>query len=175
MQRIEVRLDDDVHETWEEHVDEDSRYKTMTQLIRFAVGEQIQRDRGEKSGDEDINPERIERAVDESIDSLRKDVQSMRNDILQTQRVAESLADEEYHMSNAMELHDILPKVSSVEKAINGINSGRVSDLEDEFREDVSQDVTSSDIRIALARLENDVPQVSSQVIDGERVYYEEN
>jgi uncharacterized protein YecA (UPF0149 family) len=173
MQRIEVRLEDDVHETWEEHVDEDTRYKTMTQLIRFAVGEQIQRDRGEKSDAESLDPERLEQAVDESVDSLRTDIQSMRNDILQTQRVAESLADEEYHMSNAMELHDILPKVSSIEKAIDGADSGRVSDLENDFKENIDQDVTSSDIRIALARLENDVPQVSSEVIDGERVYYE--
>ncbi|MFT4950197.1 MAG: Arc/MetJ-type ribon-helix-helix transcriptional regulator, partial [Natronomonas sp.] len=171
MPRIDVQLDEDVHSDWKEHVESGNRYNTLTQLIRYSVAEQIKRDKGEKGGAEDFDPEKIQRAVDESIDSLRTDMRSMRNDIVETQRVVESMTDEEYHLSNAMELHDLVPKVSSIEEAVEGSESGSVSDLEEDFRTKVSQDVSSSDIRIALARLENDVPQVKSAVIDGERVY----
>lgn len=176
MGRIEVRLEDKVHESWEEHVDQDNRYKTMTQLIRFAVGEQIDRDNGVKSGDGgEIDSDEIERAIAEPIEKMKKKMTSLDNDIIQIQHLVESMGDdEEQIMDIAMGLHDLLPKVSGVEMAIDKSDSGRVSDLEEKYKKEIDEGVRSSDIRIALARLENDVPQVESQVIDGERVYYEQ-
>lgn len=176
MGRIEVGLDEDVHQNWKEHVDQDNRYKTMTQLIRFAVGEQIDRDNGVKSGEAgEIDSEEIERAVAEPVDEMKNELTSLRNDIVQTQRVVESMGDDEDKiMDVAMGLHDLVPKVSGVEDAMNGSDSGCVSDLEDRFKREVNEGVRSSDIKIALARLENDVPQVESQIIEGERVYYEQ-
>jgi Arc/MetJ-type ribon-helix-helix transcriptional regulator len=174
MGRVEVSLDQDVHDKWSEHVEDGSRYKTITQLIRFAVSEQIDRDNGEKSDGGDINPEAIEDAVRDPIQVLENDMRSMRNDIVQTQRVMESLTDEDEHLNNAMELHDLLPRVSSIEKALEGSTTGYVSDLADQFRDKHHSDISDSKIQIALARLENDVPQVASRIVEGERVYYEE-
>jgi Arc/MetJ-type ribon-helix-helix transcriptional regulator len=173
MPRIEVGLDDDVHEDWNEHVEEGNRYKTMTQLIRYAVAEQIDRDNGVKSSDTELNPERIESAVQEPIGDLQNDLTSLRNDIVQTQRVVESLTQDEDYLAMAMELHDLVPRVLSVEEAVEGTETGFIEDLAEKYREELSQDISDEQIRIALARLENDVPQVESTVVDGERIYYE--
>ena len=176
MKRIEVRLEEDVHKSWTEHVDQDNRYKTKTQLIRFAVGEQIDRDNGVKSGEAgEIDSEQIEQAVVEPLDKMKNELTSLSNDVIQIQHLVESMGDDEDQiMDVAMGLHDLIPKVKTVEDAMDGSDSGRVSDLGDRFKREVDEGVQGHHIKIALARLENDVPQVQSQIIEGERIYYEQ-
>jgi gas vesicle protein len=129
-----------------------------------------------KSGETgEIDSEEIERAVAEPVDEMKNELTSLRNDVVKTQRVLESMGDDEDQIMNvAMGLHDLVPKVKTVEDAMDGSDSGRVSDLGDRFKREVNEGVRNSDIKIALARLENDVPQVQSQMIEGERIYYEQ-
>ena len=177
MGRVEVELDEDTHQDWRDHINEDNRYKTMTQLIRFAVGEQIDRDNQDTQIDSDIDidtDEIVDKIID-PIEELSDDIKSMENDIIQTQRVIESQNDEKY-IEMAMEIHDFVPTLN-ISKPENidledVTEDVRVRNLITTYKRNIDELVKDEDIEIALARLENDVRQVKSEIINNNRIYY---
>ena len=180
MGRVEVNLDEDTHQAWRDHIEQDNRYKTMTQLIRFAVGEQIDRDNQDSDqsldGDVDIDTEEITDAIIEPIQALADDVKSLENDVIQTQRILESQDDDEI-LNTAMELHDLVPKIDIDDS--EKINPDDITEdaetrqIITNYKRNVNEAVTDEDIKIALARLENDVPQVKSMILNDSRIYYQ--
>ena len=180
MGRVEVNLDEDTHDEWRDHINQDNRYKTMTQLIRFAVGEQIDRDNQDSNqsldGDVDIDTEEITDAIIEPIQKLSDDVKSLENDVIQTQRILESQDDDEI-LNTAMELHDLVPKINIDESEKIDPNDitedAETRQIITNYKRNVNEAVSDEDIKIALARLENDVPQVKSKLLNDKRIYYQ--
>ena len=180
MGRITVELDESTHEDWDQHVEQDNRYTTMTQLIRFAVGEQIDRDNQdidqEFGGEVDIDTEEIADKIVEPIQKLSDDVKSLENDVIQTQRILESQDDDKI-LNTAMELHDLVPKVEIDNESKIDLDhvteDVEVNRLITKYKRNIDEAVKDENIKIALARLENDVPQVKSKILNNNRIYYQ--
>lgn len=177
MVRINVELDEQTHKNWEKHVEEDNRYSSISQLVRFAVGEQIDRDNGdyEPEGSVEIDEGKISAIVDEKVTTVKNDVQSLSNDIVGVQRVMQSLTDEDAYLSLAMDIHDIIPQASGPSELFerSGVESGRVDHIAHEIR-DEQPDISDEEVRIAAERLRHDVPQVKVEDVQGDRYIYEE-
>lgn len=180
MGRVEVDLDEDTHDDWRDHIEQDNRYKTQTQLVRFAVGEQIDRDNQDMDqsldGDVDIDTEEIVDKIIEPVEKLADEVKSLQNDVLQTQRVLESQNDNQ-HLETAMELHDLVPTLTVDPDdgfdMDNVTEDVRVDNIVKSYKRNIDEGVKDENIKIALARLENDVPQVKSEIINDQRIYYQ--
>lgn len=178
MVRVNAEVEEEVRSKWKEHSQQGDKYANMTHLIRTAVENQIRFDNefdGEfveavsgAGGSIDEEMEDLKQDLNETLISLQSDINSLQ---VQTQGT-----ENETLLSNLMsEFHDTLT-LTTFEAVEQGESTGtHVDEILDKARSEgfLSPDMNEIDARKALEKLAQDVPNVESLNIDGERHYFE--
>lgn len=176
MVRVNAEVDEDVRDNWKSHAKENAKYSNMTHLIRTAITNQINFDK-EYDGafNEAISGGGNSGDIDELKEDLNETLISLQSDINQIQIQAQGTENETLLSELMTEFHDRIPRYS--EGKIHEVqpDESHVENIVAQARDEgaISRDIDEMDVRKALEELVQKVPNVESEVIEGQRHYYE--
>ncbi|EMA45492.1 hypothetical protein C449_07725 [Halococcus saccharolyticus DSM 5350] len=176
---MNISLDTDVKEEWQQYVDEHPDYRYVSHLVRAAVGKEI---RGQYGGGGGASGDVAERLSD--IESLLLDIQNGVDDVHDRMDAVESqlegpstdvtdLAGDVFEClpSEGMAGRTTQDVLSGEEHAVDEgtVLTGRISDIADHLDTDPIR------VRQALQQLKEDTPLVDSQNIGGDESWFRVN
>lgn len=186
MGQISLRIDDEKKQDWQDAVEQNNEYDSLTHLIELAVHHELKDDWVLLS---QVNAfaEGIEFDTTElttSIDEIFNEVRSVRDQMDQIEAVSEVMQREELR-DVALEVNDVLPSIAGPSELddrpenpaapLNPRKTGHPVDIRFEIIEETDdiEDVSLADIQFALDFLTYQYNNVEAVEIDGEWRYYE--
>lgn len=172
--QINLRVDSDLKQEWEQFVEESGEYGSLSQAIRTAVEKERNGSQPTISGPS--GPERTGEILDR-LGRLESRIISMAE---RMQVVEAAVKGDSDTADLATEIFDMLPSFESEKEAIGGLGGGSYVDPEtgEPFhgtKGEIFERVDGSfdDVNQAIERLEEDMPSlVKSVEIDGEPHFY---
>lgn len=153
-----IRLNDEQKAEWEDHADESPHYNSVSELIRVAVRNQIERDRGDVEGGADDGETALDGfdipasgEVLDRIQELRNDIQDLDTDVRDalTAVHAQSWVDED----TQFEIFEALPEGEE-----NALTAEEIADMD-------YWDLST--VKFALENMaRNDMPVVKTQPVE---------
>ena len=175
MAQINVALDDETKEQWEQYVDEHPDFRYITHLVRAAVGEKITG----RAGNGGINGDVAERLsdiesvilkVDGKLDDTNERLDKVEN---QLEGPSQDITDLTGDVFDVLPTEELVGRVSqdvlsgdSVPVEDGTVLTGRIEDMADFLGEDRIR------VRQAVQQLEDDTPLVDTTVVGGETRFY---
>ncbi|HET7324952.1 MAG TPA: hypothetical protein VFJ06_11515 [Halococcus sp.] len=181
-EQVNIPLDADVKDQWEDFVDEHPDYRYVSHLVRAAVGKEI-RGVSSDSGTSGVSDERLS-DIESGIISLENTLSEVNERLSNIERAMEAPAEDILDLAG--KIFEVLPEEKELTATtqspldpdeappvIEGggntyVQTGRVTDIAEYLEEQRYR------VRQAIEHLQDDTHLIKSLVIEGETRYYKE-
>lgn len=174
-ERVNLLIDSGLKADWKDHVEQSDQHTSLSQLIRFAVAQEM---RGAQGGEQASVDDELKEAVYDMVDSNRR-VESRFDDVDDRLKSVESAVSEPpAELKDLMgDVFEVLPteyettwKTGSIDiddgGDYHGPETGRVSDIADHL------DEQTYSVRRAIEQIQDENSLVESTIIEDEERYY---
>ena len=174
--RVNLLIDSDLKDDWENHVEESDNYTSLSGMIRTAVSNDMS---GTQVGSSGADNE-MKEAVYDLVDGIQK-IESRFDDVDDRLKAVESAMSEPSEQIKDLmgSVYEVLPTETELlkdQQAAFGdeepvvvddiVQTGRVQDIAEHL------DEQSYQVRRAIQQLQEEISMVQSQPIDGEERFY---
>jgi hypothetical protein len=175
-QRVNLLIDSDTKSDWKAYAEQSDQHTSLSQLIRFAVSQEMRDEHGSAQGGTD---DELREAVYDLVDSNRR-IESRFDDVDDRLKAVESAVSEPPdELKDLMgDVFDALPTeneatwrhdttgMPDTDGDYQGPDTGRIEDVADHL------DEQSYRVRRAIEQIQNENSLVESTVVDGDDRYY---
>lgn len=178
--RVNLLIDSDLKSDWEAHVDESDQHTSLSQMIRFAVAQQMRNDQQGNTGTG--TDDELRKAIGEVLDRTQRMETSLENLSGRLRSVENNMREAPDDVQDlAGRVLGVLPTESEVGRTSadvmtddevdpyikdGTVMSGRIGDIADHLG------VERFEVRRAIDHLQESSSLVRSQVIEGDERFY---
>ena len=178
MPQINLRVSEETKKRWQEAVEHNDEYESLTHLIELSVHHELD-DEWILLSNVNAFAEGVEfdtSGITSTLDELYQEIRGMRSQMDQIEAVNEVMQREELR-DVALTAYDLLPVVSdSAELANPGApasESGHPADIQRELQDELNESVGRADVQFALDFLTYQYSNVEAAEMNGEWRYFE--